>query len=235
MSTPGKFYGVGIGPGHPEYLTLRAVNVFRSVDVVFTVTGPNSDFSISEAVVRSVDGVKAQFHKLVFSMSRDAKTRQEQIERNTAVIEEALSRGLDCAFATLGDAMTYSTLGYILSLLVSRHPDLHTEVVPGITSYCTLAAHSRQILVENGERLRVIPAFKPDMADSLEFPPGTTTVLMKTYRSRARLMERIRREKDVRVIYGERLGMPDEFITDDIDVIAARPEEYLSLMFVKKA
>lgn len=235
MSTPGKFYGVGIGPGHPEYLTLRAVNVFRSVDVVFTVTGPNSDFSISEAVVRSVDGVKAQFHKLVFSMSRDAKTRQEQIERNTAVIEEALSRGLDCAFATLGDAMTYSTLGYILSLLVSRHPDLYTEVVPGITSYCTLAAHSRQILVENGERLRVIPAFKPDMADSLEFPPGTTTVLMKTYRSRARLMERIRREKDVRVIYGERLGMPDEFITDDIDVIAARPEEYLSLMFVKKA
>lgn len=235
MSTPGKFYGVGIGPGDPEYLTLRAVNVFRSVDVVFTVTGPNSDFSISEAVVRSVDGVKAQFHKLVFSMSRDAKTRQEQIERNTAVIEEALSRGLDCAFATLGDAMTYSTLGYILSLLVSRHPDLHTEVVPGITSYCTLAAHSRHILVENGERLRVIPAFKPDMADSLEFPPGTTTVLMKTYRSRARLMERIRREKDVRVIYGERLGMPDEFITDDIDVIAARPEEYLSLMFVKKA
>lgn len=235
MSTPGKFYGVGIGPGHPEYLTLRAVNVFRSVDVVFTVTGPNSDFSISETVVRSVDGVKAQFHKLVFSMSRDAKTRQEQIERNTAVIEEALSRGLDCAFATLGDAMTYSTLGYILSLLVSRHPDLHTEVVPGITSYCTLAAHSRHILVENGERLRVIPAFKPDMADSLEFPPGTTTVLMKTYRSRARLMERIRREKDVRVIYGERLGMPDEFITDDIDVIAARPEEYLSLMFVKKA
>lgn len=235
MSTPGKFYGVGIGPGDPEYLTLRAVNVFRSVDVVFTVTGPNSDFSISEAVVRSVDGVKAQFHKLVFSMSRDAKTRQEQIERNTAVIEEALSRGLDCAFATLGDAMTYSTLGYILSLLVSRHPDLHTEVVPGITSYCTLAAHSRHILVENGERLRVIPAFKPDMADSLEFPPGTTTVLMKTYHSRARLMERIRREKDVRVIYGERLGMPDEFITDDIDVIAARPEEYLSLMFVKKA
>lgn len=235
MSTPGKFYGVGIGPGDPEYLTLRAVSVFRSVDVVFTVTGPNSDFSISEAVVRSVDGVKAQFHKLVFSMSRDAKTRQEQIERNTAVIEEALSRGLDCAFATLGDAMTYSTLGYILSLLVNRHPDLHTEVVPGITSYCTLAAHSRHILVENGERLRVIPAFKPDMADSLEFPPGTTTVLMKTYRSRARLMERIRREKDVRVIYGERLGMPDEFITDDIDVIAARPEEYLSLMFVKKA
>ena len=235
MSTPGKFYGVGIGPGHPEYLTLRAVSVFRSVDVVFTVTGPNSDFSISEAVVRSVDGVKAQFHKLVFSMSRDAKPRQEQIERNTAVIEEALSRGLDCAFATLGDAMTYSTLGYILSLLVSRHPDLYTEVVPGITSYCTLAAHSRHILVENGERLRVIPAFKPDMADSLEFPPGTTTVLMRTYRSRARLMERIRREKDIRVIYGERLGMPDEFITDDIDVIAARPEEYLSLMFVKKA
>lgn len=235
MASPGKFYGVGIGPGDPEYLTLKAVNVFHSVDVVFTVTGPNSDFSISEAVVRSVGGVKAEFRKLVFSMSRDARTRQEQIEKNTAIIEGVLSRGLDCAFATLGDAMTYSTFGYILSLLLSRNPGLHAEVVPGVTSFCTLAARSRQILVENGERLRVIPAFKPEMADSLEFPPGTTTVLMKTYRSRARLMERIRREKDIRVIYGERLGMPDEFITDDIDVIDARPEEYLSLMFVKKA
>lgn len=119
MASPGKFYGVGIGPGNPEYLTLKAVNVFRSVDVVFTVTGPNSDFSISEAVVRSVGGVKAEFRKLVFSMSRDARTRQEQIEKNTAIIEGVLSRGLDCAFATLGDAMTYSTFGYILSLLLS--------------------------------------------------------------------------------------------------------------------
>ena len=122
MASPGKFYGVGIGPGNPEYLTLKAVNVFRSVDVVFTVTGPNSDFSISEAVVRSVGGVKAEFRKLVFSMSRDARTRQEQIEKNTAIIEGVLSRGLDCAFATLGDAMTYSTFGYILSLLLSRNP-----------------------------------------------------------------------------------------------------------------
>lgn len=235
MATPGKFYGVGIGPGNPEYLTLKAVSVFRSVDVVFTVTGPNSNFSISEAAVRSVEGVKAQFRQLVFSMSRDAKTRQEQIERNTALIEEALSRGQDCAFATLGDAMTYSTFGYILSLLLSRNPDLHAEVVPGVTSFCTLAARSRHILVENGERLRVIPAFRPETADSLEFPPGTTTVLMKTYRSRARLMERLRREEGIRVIYGERLGMPGEFITDDMDAIAARPEEYLSLMFVKKA
>ena len=53
MASPGKFYGVGIGPGNPEYLTLKAVNVFRSVDVVFTVTGPNSDFSIS---ICSCDG-----------------------------------------------------------------------------------------------------------------------------------------------------------------------------------
>lgn len=233
--TLGKFYGVGIGPGNPEYLTLKAVNVFRSVDVVFTVTGPNSGFSISEMVVQSVGDVKAEFRKLVFSMSRDSKTRQEQIEKNTAIIAEALVRGQNCAFATLGDSMTYSTFGYILSLLRNQFPGLHAEVVPGITSFCTLAAHGRHILVENGEQLRVIPAFKPDMADSLEFPPGTTTVLMKTYRSRSRLMERIRREEGVSVIYGERLGMPDEFVTDDPDVIDSRPDEYLSLMLVKKA
>lgn len=231
----GTFYGVGIGPGNPEYLTLRAAAVLRDVDVVFTVTGPNTEKSISESVVHSLGKLKGVIVPLLFTMSRDQEVRQLQIFNNAMKIAAELEQGKSCAFATLGDAMTYSTFGYILEILKTHLPELKTEVVPGITSYCTLSSLSQTVLVENGEHLRVIPAFRPEMVDQLEFPSGSTTILMKTYRSRNALIRRILQESDVNIVYGERLGMPDEFISFDGEEILSRPEEYLSLMMVKKA
>ena len=63
---------------------------------------------------------------------------------------------------------------------------------------------------------------------------GSTTVLLKTYRSRKALLERLAREEDVEILYGEHLSMPDECILTDLPSIAERPETYLSLMLVKK-
>lgn len=230
----GTFYGVGIGPGHPEYLTLRAANVLRSVDIIYTVTGPNTETSISEAIVQSLGAIRGEIRPLVFSMSRDPETRQRQIEENADTIAAELIKGRDCAFATLGDAMTYSTFGYILQKLKTDYPGLPTEVIPGITSFCTLSAASQTIMVENGEQLRVIPAFRSETADNLEFPPGSTTVLMKTYRSRNALIERLQHEPGIEIVYGERLGMPEQYISTDCNDILSRPEAYLSLMMVKK-
>ena len=151
------------------------------------------------------------------------------------IIAQQLEEGKNCAFATLGDAMTYSTFGYILKLLQTQMPGLKTEVVPGITSYCTLSSLSQTVLVENGESLRVIPAFRAEMVDQLDFPPNSTTVLMKTYRSRNALIRRVLNEPGTRIVYGERLGMPGQFISHNGEEILERPEEYLSLMMVKKA
>ena len=70
--------------------------------------------------------------------------------------------------------------------------------------------------------------------ESIQFPAGSTTVLLKTYRSRKALLERLSREEDVEILYGEHLSMPDECILKDLPSIAERPETYLSLMLVKK-
>lgn len=71
------------------------------------------------------------------------------------------------------------------------------------------------------------------MADSIEFPEGSSTVLLKTYHSRGALIERLRKEKDLDVVYGENLTMEGEFISRDLDEIAARPDAYFSLMLVR--
>ena len=156
------------------------------------------------------------------------------MQANADAIITELKAGRDCAFATLGDAMTYSTFGYVLEIIRESIPGVKLEIVPGITSFATLTAKAGTVLVENGEQLRVIPSFKSEMAETLDFPKGSTTILLKTYRSRKALVERLRREENVEILYGEHLAMEGQTLLTDLDAVADRPEEYLSLIMVKK-
>lgn len=230
---PGKLYGVGIGPGDPRYLTLRAADVLCSVDVIFTVISQNASSSVSRSVVESLEP-RGEIHLQIFSMSRDKAVRAAQVQANADAIITELKAGRDCAFATLGDAMTYSTFGYVLEIIREALPGVELEIVPGITSFATLTAKAGTVLVENGEQLRVIPSFKSEMAETLDFPKGSTTILLKTYRSRKALVERLRREENVQILYGEHLAMEGQTLLTDLDAVADRPEEYLSLIMVKK-
>ena len=233
----GKLYGVGIGPGDPQYLTLRAVDVLRSVDIIFTVISRNVSDSISKQVVDSLEPT-AQMSMLVFSMSRDNTEREAQIDANAEKVMEAMKEGKSCAFATLGDPMTYSTFAYVLERVIKKYPEADVEIVPGVTSFATLAAKSKTVLVENRQMLRVVPSFKNNDVEKLEFPENSTTILLKTYRTRKALLERLKKEqangKIREIIYGEELSMPTERIVRSLDEIAELPEAYFSMIMVKK-
>lgn len=91
--------------------------------------------------------------------------------------------------------------------------------------------------MENRDILQVVPSFTQDMAEKLVFEENTATVLLKTYRSRNRLIERLKKEQkeeDVEVVYGENLTRTGEYMTRDLDAMAGREENYLSLMLVRK-
>ena len=230
----GKLYGVGIGPGDPRYMTLRAVEVLRAADVIFAVTSPNAAYSVSHAVVAALGDLRGEPRVLEFSMAASLDVRNAQIAANAEAMLDELRSGRDCAFATLGDAMTYSTFGYVLDIIRAALPDLELEIVPGVTSFSALAAKAGVVLAENGESLHIIPAFRADMAETLTFAPGSTTVLLKTYRSRKALLARLEREPDIDIVYGERLGLEEEFLTTNMDAVRAKKEKYLSLIMVKK-
>ena len=72
-----------------------------------------------------------------------------------------------------------------------------------------------------------------DMAERIVLEPDTTHVLLKTYRSRNALLARLRREKDIEIVYGEKLTQAGEFVSSSLDDIEKRPDTYLSLMMVK--
>ncbi len=230
----GKFYGVGIGPGDPRYLTVMAVDVFRAVDSIFTVVGRNSKFSVSRKVIDSVTRVKAEKRELTFSMARDWEQRRRSVRENAEEILVALKAGLDCAFATLGDPMTYSTFGYLLKILREELPALVTEVVPGITSFAALAAKSKTVLVEDDESLHVFPGQNVERPETIKLKPKSCNIIMKSYKNRNRLVEYFGEQEDCSIIYGSRLCLDGEFTATAAAAIVAHPDEYLSLMIIKK-
>ena len=230
--TTGTLYGIGIGPGDPELLTLRAARLLKTCPVLFTVISAHVEDSTSEAVVRS-QNPQGRIVRLVFSMSMNREERVRQVQENARLIAEELGKGQNCAYTTLGDTLSYSTFGYVLPLLRKAIPGLSIEIVPGITSWSTLAAKAGEVLVENRQNLRIIPSFTEDMAEKIVLEPDTTHVLLKTYRSRNALLARLRREKDIEVVYGEKLTQEGEFVSSSLDDIEKRPDTYLSLMMVK--
>ena len=131
----GKLYGVGIGPGDPQYLTLRAADVLRSVDVVFTVISPNASNSVSQSVVDYLQP-RGEVRLQVFSMSRDKTIREEQVRANAEAIIAELRVGHDCAFATLGDA---------------NHPQSHSQSGSGSHPRHHLLRHAHR---QGGNRAR---------------------------------------------------------------------------------
>ena len=231
----GRFYGVGIGPGDPRYLTLLAVDIFRAVDLIFTVVGRNSKFSVSRQVIDSVTEVTAGKRELTFSMARDWDQRRASVRENADLIIRELKAGRDCAFATLGDPMTYSTFGYLLKIIEEELPQLETEVVPGVTSFAALAAKSKTVLVEDDESLHVFPGQNVEQPEMIELRPKSANIILKSYKNRNRLVEYFSKQTDCSLIYGSRLCLDGEFTATAAEEIIAHPDEYLSLMIIKKS
>lgn len=231
----GHFYGVGVGPGDPRLLTQYAVEVFRKVDVIFHVTGPRSVGSVSGSVVDSIEGCRARRVELLFSMARDLAARRGDWERNADVVSEELRAGRDCAFASIGDPLVYSTFTYLLREVRRRLPDVRVTTVPGITSFQAAASRANMPLVENDETLTVIPAWKEELASAAATVRPGTTVFLKTYRHRDQILSSLKAgPTPAAVLYGARVGLKDERIAVGEAAVAAAPDEYLSLLIVKQ-
>ena len=150
----GKLYGVGVGPGDPELLTLKAVRVLREADVVL--------------VPDSVKADKTALHiASAYLQNKTVETVTTPMVRDKAVVDAAytaaagricalLDQGRQVAFLTLGDPTVYSTYMYIHEKVLARGYDV--EVVPGVPSFCAAAARLNLSLCQGSEPLLIVPA-----------------------------------------------------------------------------
>jgi precorrin-2/cobalt-factor-2 C20-methyltransferase len=153
-----KLYCVGCGPGDPELLTIKALNLIKEADVIFVPTSKSDKPSIALSIVAKYINKTTKIINLVFPMIKDKDSLKEYWKKNTSEISEMVRTGKKTLYLTVGDPSLYSTWIYIHRELKNNYKDIEIEIIPGITSIFAFAAESKMSLVEGDEHLSVVPA-----------------------------------------------------------------------------
>jgi precorrin-2/cobalt-factor-2 C20-methyltransferase len=157
----GKFVGIGVGPGDPELITVKAVKMLKMADVI-SVPKPHEDKpSLALAVVKHILKERErppEVLKLVFPMIKDKDGLKKAWARNAQIIAEKAKKGKIIAFITMGDPMFYSTFIYLCHSMKEEFPEVKLEIIPGVTSLTACAASSKIPLAERDEIVAIIPS-----------------------------------------------------------------------------
>ena len=224
----GKLYGIGVGPGDPELLTLKAYKILNQADVIFCPEKKKGAGSFAFDIIKEhIKDSKAQIVNLEYPMHYKGDELKKMWEENGRLISEYLKGDKTGAFITLGDPSVYSTFMYTLPYIEAFGTE--TEVVPGIPSFCAVSAKLGDSLVDRSEQLHVIPSTY-DIEDGLKLPG--TKVLMKAA-SKMPLVKATLKEKHMTGTMIENCGMPEEHIYHKIDEIPDRAS-YYSIIVVKE-
>lgn len=227
----GKLYGVSVGPGDPELLTIKAVRLIGEADVVAV---PNigrkrqTAYAIAEAYLQDKEILDCST-----PMTRDRSVVVEAYEKIADDLCALLEQGKIVAYLTLGDATVYSTYIYIHEMVRERGHD--AEIIPGVTSFCACAAKLGTALCEGPERLVVAPVLASNVDDILDIK--ATKVFMKSGRAIGELRDKLReRGKLEGAGMVANCGLPDERTYPHFaDIDPADETDYFSVVIVKDA
>lgn len=227
-SGAGKLWGVGIGPGDPELLTLKAVRILRQADVIMLPDSNGAEKTALNIVRAYLEGKTLLFAEM--PMVRDRAVMDRAHEQAAGQICDLLDQGRQVAFVTLGDPSIYSTYMYLHEKV--RRRGYAVEVVPGVPSFCAAAARLNRSLCQGREPLLVIPASHNQEA-LLDVPANK--VFMKAGRSILDLQQLLgERGLLERASMVENCGMENERVYPHFAALR-EPSGYFSLVIVKDA
>ena len=235
MHSCGTLYGIGVGPGDPELITLKAKQVLERMKIIFAPVAGKDKESIACSIARPYISIDARVENLCFPMTHDRAERERAWEDNVRSIARALETGTDAAFITLGDPMTYSTYGYLLNKMEQICPLIKKITIPGIPAYLAGAASANLPLAQGREILAIVPG-SASGERIRECLASSDTIVFLKHNSATRTIQELLQEMDLQehAIYVRRLGFPDELVTADQARGLSGGEDYLSLIIVKK-
>jgi precorrin-2/cobalt-factor-2 C20-methyltransferase len=232
----GKLYGIGVGPGDPDLLTLKAVKVLQRVSVVFTAASSKNDYSLALEIARPHIPPDARVHPLAFPMTQDVAAKQDAWAANAAIVADFLNQGHDAAFLTLGDSLTFSTFGYLLRQINARYPEVAVETIPGITSYQASAAALNMPLVEGEESLLVLSGAQGGDRLREQHHKPDNVVFMKAYRNVPSICAALDEAGMLNHAAGVvSCSQPGEELIRDVTALLNREPNYWTLIIAKKS
>jgi len=153
-----KLYCIGCGPGDPDLLTLKAINLIKNADIIYTPTAREGKPSVALSIVEKFINKGTEVHQLIFPMVKDFSKLKENWKNNALEITNSIRDGKKTVYLTVGDPSLYSTWIYIYKELIEKHKDIEVEIVPGITSIFSFSAEIKTPIGEGEEIIGIVPA-----------------------------------------------------------------------------
>ena len=231
----GTLYGIGVGPGDPELITLKALNTLGRVAVVFAAASSGNKYSLAVEIASPHLKEGVPVVHLGFPMTRNKKKLADAWAENGEKVAEPLKNGKDAAFITLGDPLTYSTFGYVLETVRETHPEIPIKIIPGITSYQAGAAATGRILVEGDESLVISSGVLGAERLKQAIERADSAVILKVYRNYSEILNILNELELVdRSILISRCGQEGEEIVWNLKDRDHTPPHYMSHLIIRK-
>ncbi len=219
----GTLYGIGVGPGDEELLTLKAVNIIKKCPVIIAPSAKEGGTSIALETARNFITEDKEVMVKHFPMGGDEQ--EEKIYKAFKTIEEKLKQGKDIAFLTIGDPFVFSTYIYLLRYI--KEQGYNTETVPGITSFCAGASIAGEPIVIGDERVLILPATQVEKITDEKF-----VVIMKVYRIEEKVLD-VLEEKGFKYVFVKRAYREGQQVLKDREEIL-KNRDYMSLIIAQR-
>lgn len=230
MREKGKFYGVSVGPGDPELITLKAVRIINECEVIATPKTRGEKTLALDIASKAVDFTNKTVVEFEFSMTKD-KEKLEKIHSDIAdKIAKILNDGKNVAMLNLGDVSIYSTFSYIQEKIMNM--GFESEMISGVPSFCAVASRLNISLTTMKKPLHIIPAVHSDIENYINMEG--TKVLMKTASSFKEVKEKLC-EYNVasKTMMIQNCGLKDEKICKDLSENKDDKISYFTTIIIK--
>jgi precorrin-2/cobalt-factor-2 C20-methyltransferase len=229
----GVFYGIGVGPGDPELLTMKAIHAIEKADVLIAPKTEKKEGSVALSIAKPYFKDDIEIVYQVFPMVVKFEESTDAWEVNKNEILALLHAGKNVAFLTLGDPMFYSTYIYVYRLL--EHEDVQIETIPGVPAFCAIGSKLGYPLVEGNDILSVIPATADEEKIRKILAVTDNVVMMKVYKNFANMADILEENGMAKnAVMVSRCGLPDEQRIDDIKARKNEKVNYLSTILARR-
>ncbi len=233
----GTLYGIGIGPGDPDLITMKGAKVLSDSRHVFVPKGKAQTESVALAIAGKHIAPGATVYEVVFPMITDEDELNRRWNASAEEVAAVLKGGDDACFLTLGDPLLYSTYIYLVRALRALFPEVEVSTIPGVTAFSAAAALT-DFPVGTAKQPVVIVPTADDLKDvEKALDMGGTVVLMKIGKRLGAIVDLLAGKGLLeRCVLVSRAGMAEQRIETDLSGLADTPEVgYLSIILVHAA
>jgi len=211
----GKLYGIGVGPGDPDLLTIKAAKALLAADILL-VPKSIEQKSTALAIANPHVSEKAEIVELEFSMSKNIDDRIKTRKESAKKIAGYLQEGKNCAFLTLGDPMLYSTYTYVLQYLENAE----VQTIPGIYSFTAMSNALNIPLTIGDEQMAVLSNFSDN--NYLTYQSFNTIVCMKISAYSNEVLKFLNAHSNYSFICVSNAGKENEAVYSDKEILKTK-------------